>query len=179
MGYKVPVYEDRRTVVMSSGNKLELHEVQSFDCSGSFLRLEAFEGNVLINEKNIDWMIVKNDENDEVAFETFDVPVDPNPDPFEGYEMTDEEAAFASFLDDLIDPAVDTEETVFIFPVEDNEDWVPDQSPVPEEIPEEPTAVSRIEILKNRMMNPDLSPEEVLQLSQAAMNMAMLEGMDD
>ncbi|ANJ20769.1 hypothetical protein HYO99_gp35 [Roseobacter phage RD-1410W1-01] len=59
MGVKVEVKEPRRTIKMASGNKLELHNVTAFDCSGSFLRLWSDEGFTMINEANIDWMIVK------------------------------------------------------------------------------------------------------------------------
>lgn len=61
MGKRIEVNEDRRTVMMQSGNRLDLHGVTAFDCSGSFLRLWSSEGFTMINEKNIDWMIVKSE----------------------------------------------------------------------------------------------------------------------
>lgn len=62
MGHKIPLYEGRRTIVMASGNRLDLHNVTAFDCSGTFLRLWSEEGFTLINEKNIDWMIAKEEQ---------------------------------------------------------------------------------------------------------------------
>ena len=61
MGVKIEVNEKRRTIMMDSGQRLDLHNVTAFDCSGSFLRLWCDEGFVLINEAKIDWMIVKGD----------------------------------------------------------------------------------------------------------------------
>lgn len=61
MGERIPTDEARRSIMMKSGNRLELHGVTAFDCSGSFLRLWAREGFVMINEAEIDWMIVKNE----------------------------------------------------------------------------------------------------------------------
>ena len=59
MGYQVPCDEPRRTIVMKSGNRLDLHNVTGFDCSGTFLRLWSDEGFTMINEAEIDWMTVK------------------------------------------------------------------------------------------------------------------------
>jgi len=61
MGKRIPVNEPRRTIVMKSGNRLDLHNITAFDCAGTFLRLWSDEGFVLINEKEIDWMICKNE----------------------------------------------------------------------------------------------------------------------
>lgn len=71
MGKRIAVEEARRTIVMKSGNRLDLHNVTAFDCSGTFLRLWSDEGFTMINEAEIDWMTVKdegrpgNEEHDE------------------------------------------------------------------------------------------------------------------
>lgn len=59
MGKRIPVNEPRRTIVMASGNRLDLHNVTAFDSSGTFLRLWSDEGFTLLNEANIDYMIVR------------------------------------------------------------------------------------------------------------------------
>lgn len=59
MGYKVPCNEPRRTIVMESGQRLDLHNVTGFDCSGTFLRLWSDEGFTMVNGSKIDWIIVK------------------------------------------------------------------------------------------------------------------------
>jgi hypothetical protein len=50
---KVKIKEKKRTIVGTTGYKLIVHDVKSFDNSGRWLRLEAEEGYVLINPDNV------------------------------------------------------------------------------------------------------------------------------
>ena len=54
---KIAVSEGKRTVISVTGEKVILHDVTAFDASGTWLRLWAEEGYVLVNPDNVLAMI--------------------------------------------------------------------------------------------------------------------------
>ena len=59
MGYRVEVTEVRRTIHFDTGERLDLHNVQWFDSSGTHLRIMADEGLVILNPDRILCHLVK------------------------------------------------------------------------------------------------------------------------
>ena len=177
MGYKIPVYEDRRTIKMASGNKLELHNVTSFDCSGSFLRLESHEGFSMINEANIDWMIVKNDPIKGYEDEYPTIPHD-------GFDMEDNIIVSASVSDKPVECTSEegqiTDEKPYTMPepflmhmmMMDEEESEENNT---EEQPKE-KVVDMVQVLLTNAANAETA-EEALQWTQAAINVEILNGM--
>jgi len=58
---QVPVNEKRRQVVFKNGERLDLHNVSSFDPSGSWLRVWSDEGMALINTAEVNYHMVKSE----------------------------------------------------------------------------------------------------------------------
>ena len=59
MGTKVTVNEPRRTIWFNNGERMDLHNVTAFDSSGTWLRLWADEGYVLLNTNLVMAHVVK------------------------------------------------------------------------------------------------------------------------
>lgn len=58
MNGDVQVAEKKRTIFFSEGQRAVFNNVTMFNSGGSFLRIMSDEGYVLINTKNINYMIV-------------------------------------------------------------------------------------------------------------------------
>ncbi len=67
MGTKVSVNEARRTIWFNNGERMDLHNVTAFDSSGTWLRLWADEGYVLINTDLVLAHVVKPDSRSDEA----------------------------------------------------------------------------------------------------------------
>lgn len=61
MGKQVAVNENRRTIVFTSGNRLDLHNVVWFDKSGTHLRLKSDEGYTIVNPDKVEYHIIHPD----------------------------------------------------------------------------------------------------------------------
>lgn len=59
MSHKIEVNEPRRTVHFTSGERLDLTNVEWFDNSGSYLRIKAREGLAIINPDNVNFHLIK------------------------------------------------------------------------------------------------------------------------
>ena len=59
MGKRIPTNEPRRTVVFDNGERLDLHGVEWFDPSGTYLRVKAAEGLAFINPDRVLFHLVK------------------------------------------------------------------------------------------------------------------------
>lgn len=58
---QVKVNETRRQIVFTNGERLDLHNVTTFDPSGTWLRLWSDEGVTILNTKNINFHQIKTD----------------------------------------------------------------------------------------------------------------------
>lgn len=67
MGKKISLNETRRTIVFDNGWRLDLHNVTSFDPSGTHLRIRAEEGFVIVNPARVLCHIVKNESRQDEA----------------------------------------------------------------------------------------------------------------
>lgn len=59
MGHRIAVDEERRTIHFTNGDRMDLHNVTHFDCSGTWLRIWCDEGLVVVDPDKINAHVIK------------------------------------------------------------------------------------------------------------------------